>query len=187
MFEDEQAGIPVELDDENVTEEDILMFSTYPGPRVIVLNDAKKTNILGLVLDETDDSFLVGLPAKAVKDKDDGYKITPLFPVPYIRMMKSSILTTMYTFDVIDVMYKEYLDTKGREIYPEVAEYIDGEDVEPEPVAQIAAAIDDLDISLTKDETEGNKVLGMTDDELKKYLTDKYNNGELSSGSRKKQ
>jgi hypothetical protein len=188
MFEDDevQEHVAVNLDDDDVSDEDVLLFSTFTGNRIFVLNNAHMTNIVGLLLEESDDSFLVGLPAKMIEN-DAGYQVQPFAPVPYMRLLKSATMTVMYTFGAIEAMYSDYLRTKGREMYPEVAEYIDGGEAEVQSVQSEAIAPDNVEVSLTVEETAENKVQGMTDEELREYLTNKYKNGELASGSRKKQ
>jgi hypothetical protein len=184
MFE--SNDVEIEMDENDVSEEDILLYSSFPGPRLIVLNNAAMTNVLGLLLEESDDSFLVGIPGIAKQQEDGSMDIQPFVPVPYIRLLKSAIISVMYTFGVLEDAYMQYLDTKGRELYPEVAEYIEEDEAESESGAPEITSYVESNVSLTKDAQEGQQVIGMTDKELQKYLTDKYNNGELSSGSRKK-
>lgn len=181
MIEQEQQ----EIIEEEPTEEDILLYSSYPGPRIFVQNTDPSINIFGLLLEENDDSFLVGLPAR-IKETTEGLVVEPFVPVPYFRLMKSGILHVMYTFGVFDEKYMEYLMTKGREIYPEISEYIEEGDNQTEPAEAAVVKPEDTDVSLSKDYVAGGQLSGMTDDELKKYLTEKYNNGELTGGSRKK-
>lgn len=190
MIDNDEEHINVDLDEANVSEEDVLMFSTYSGPRVFILNDERKTNILGLVLDESDDSFLVGMPGKALQDAEGNYKIEPFVPVPYLRFLKSGILSLMYVPEPVSTIYQTYLEEKGPEIYPDIADHIEdveADDLEEQTPGQAIVAPNEVNVSLTPDEQGGNKVLGMTDEELRKYLTDKYNNGELIGGSNKKQ
>lgn len=185
MVEDDETSGVVGVDD-LVSEEDALLYSTFAGPRIFILNDADKTNLLGLVLDESDDSFLVGLPASAF-ERDSEKQIRPYCPAPYMRLMKSATMSVLYTFGEIEDLYMKYLDTKGRELYPEVADYIEeGEEDNSDPAEASIVGPADIDISLSKDATPEQQVLGMTDEELRQYLLEKFNNGELANGSGKK-
>lgn len=189
MFEEEDDA-ELEFDPNDVSAEDSLMYSHFSGPRIFILNDNDKFNMFGVLLEESDDSFLVGLPAKMTSE-DGEVKVEPFMPVPYSRFMKSAILSVSYTFGIFHELYMNYVETKGAELYPEIADYIE-EDAELETESAESTIItpidaDITDISLSSEVEEGTKVLGMTDDELQKYLTDKYNIGELAIGSRKKQ
>lgn len=180
----------VEPDDTEVVEEepgpeDILMYSAYPGPRLFILNTADGTNLLGLVLDESDDSFLVGLPSRAITS-EAGPKIVAYNAAPYLRLMKTSLISVMYIPDGFLEMFMQYVTDNGRKIYPEVYDYLEAGETDDQPADTAIIASLEPDVGLNK-EAAGEQVQGMSDDELKKYLADKYNNGELSSGSRKKQ
>ena len=194
--DDEITNLEVDLEggeEEVLSEEDILLYSTYSGLRIFVLNNAAMTNILGVLLDETEDSFLVGLPAVVVEGRPVESAIEPFLPVPYTRLMKSAILTLMYTFGVYQERYLEYINAKGKELYPEIDDYIEegqgqGQYLEAVLVEQPeVAGPENLEVSLNKDSEVPEKAVGMSDEELREYLLDKFNVAGLTSGSRKKQ
>ena len=183
MFQEE--GDDLEIDENDVSEEDLLMYSTFAGLRTFVLNDESKTNVFGVLIEEYDDSFLVGLPARIIRDGDD-WVIDPFASVPYFRMMKSAIMGLSYMIQPYEDLYRKYLDTKGSELYPEISEYIEEGAEDSEPAESAVVGPTDTNVSLSKDADQGQQVLGMTDEELRQYLLEKYNNGELSDGSGKK-
>lgn len=178
-----------DVDDIPETEENILLYTLAVGPRVFVLNNSSMTNVLGLALDETEDSFLVGLPA-ILKDTIMGaLSVESFTPTPYFRLLKSSVISVMYIAPPVDKMYEDYVDKKGSEIYPDLGAYMDivnqdepSGSVEPTPIVP-----GDTDVSLTADEEGGNKVQGLADEDLKKYLMEKFATGNLAKGPKKKQ
>lgn len=183
---DDNESYAVE-DDVEMTDENILLYTMMAGPRVFVLNNSEMTNVLGLVLDETDDSFLVGIPG-IIKNTMGGYNVEAFAPTPYMRLIKASVVSIMYLMPPVHQMYMDYVEKKGREIYPEIDEYLDSEEAEETAaVASEPITPETTDVSLTSEETEENKVQGMSDDELKKYLQEKFASGSLASGPKKKQ
>ena len=185
--EDDELGVGVELE-EDLTPEDVLLYSTFAGPRLFVLNNANMTNVLGVLMDESDDSFLVGLPIRLMNDGNDPTKIKaePFAPVPYIRVLKSAIITVSYLYGIFESEYTKYILEKGAALYPEITDYLE-EGEESEEVSVPNVPTQSVDVSLTNDTETPEEVQGMSNEELKKYLTDKYNNGELTGVTRKKQ
>jgi hypothetical protein len=184
-----------EIDEEFLTPENILLYSTIPGPRIFTLTGSHEA-ILGLLLEESDDSFLVGMPARMILPLDDkgqanpdGVKtIIPYVPLPYFRLMKTAIMNVMYMFGEFEDLYMLYVEAKGNELYPELGEYYDPDQtVEIPDVDKTEIKPAEETVGLTQEAEDGNQVQGMSDEQLKEYLTDKYKNGELPGGSRKKQ
>jgi len=167
-------------EDGDPTEEDVLLYSHFAGPRIFVINDSSKTNITGILLDESEDSFLVGLPVKFSRETTGKEKIIiePYIPVPYFRLMKSSVFSVMFSFDPYLALYLDYVKETGVKLYPEALEYLNVELQESNPSGIIEVG---------PDEDEQGVKSGMTDDELREYLFEKYNLGGLSNGSGKKQ
>ena len=52
---------------EPLTEEEDLLYSEVIGPRLFMLNNAAASTLLGIIMEETEDSFLVGFPSKMLK------------------------------------------------------------------------------------------------------------------------
>lgn len=120
---EELEDIEIEpLDD--VSEEDELLYSLSMGPRIFNLNNANGTTMLGVLIEETDDSFLVGLPSRLIQ-AEEGLKVEPYLSVKFARFFKTSIVSVMFLFDKFYDSYIEYLQTRGREIFPELIELME--------------------------------------------------------------
>lgn len=129
MFEDNNNDLPEFEDGELKDDEFDLMYTSNLGIRIFNLNNQAGTSLLGIVLFENDDSFLVGLPSKLLK-KDDKYKVELYMPVQSIRLMKSSVSIVSMPFTPFEEHYLEFLDTEGRDLYPEVVCQVLGDDPE---------------------------------------------------------
>lgn len=181
------------LGEDDLTPEYSLMYGIDQGPRLFVFNNADSTTLLGVMLEETDDSFLVAIPSKLVQVAQPANstgtetKIVPFIPVPYIRIFKSALLTTMYLYGEYAEKYLEYLKDKGEDIYPELLDVMDsireqlGEEEGSEDIDE-----EILELSLNTDSGVEQKAEGMSDEELKDYLKNKYNKGKTDNGNAKK-
>ncbi len=186
-----------ELDESNLLEEDettpeySLMYGTDQGPRIFVFNNAESTTLLGVMLEETDDSFLVAIPSKLIhgpKGKETEHIVVPFIPVPYIRVMKSALMTTMYLYGEYAEKYIAYLKERGEDIYPELQDVMESireqlEDTEEELTEEDEEI---LEMSLNTDSGVTEQAQGMSDEELRIYLKNKYNKGEIGNGTIKK-
>lgn len=105
-------------------EEEDLLYSLSPGPRIFNLNNTNGTTLLGILVEETEDSFLIGLPSRLL-DIDGEMKIEPYMPISYARFMKSNVLSVTFLFGVFLEKYVEYLKTTGAEIAPDLVDRID--------------------------------------------------------------
>jgi hypothetical protein len=156
-------------------EEDCLLFSANPGPRIFVTCNMNVDSIIGLVLDESDDSFLVALPARMAEldQKDSEEKITIMLPfikAPYIRLLKANVGIVSYLFEPFSEPYREYVKEFGIKVFPDAQDFLDnwkdGYDEymteEEEQQAEQQAA-----------EETGVVRLGMSDEELAKYFASK--------------
>lgn len=185
-----------ELDESNILEEEVtpeysLMYGTDAGPRIFVLSNAEATTLLGVMLEETDDSFLVAIPSKLVhgpKGKESDHQVVPFIPVPYLRVFKSSLMTTMFLYGEYEDKYLAYLQEHGEEIYPELQDVMEAI---RETLGEGGEELDEedeeiLELSLNTDSGVKEKAQGMTDDELRTYLKNKYKQGEVTDGTIKK-
>lgn len=68
------------------------------GPRVFVLESAMLQTLMGILISESDDSFLVALPARLV-EVDEQKVAVPFIDAPYVRLQKSSVVMTCYLMD----------------------------------------------------------------------------------------
>lgn len=182
------------------TEEDNLLVTTFPGPRIFTLNNALDTTLLGVLMDESDDSFLVALPSRMVKE--DGTNepyIKPYVQAPYFRLMKNAVSAVMFMFEPFKSVYMDYLASEGAVRYPQVEEFLG----EPDPTAMQMLDVEIIEetdedireaageaarkLSVNTDSGVEHKALGMTDEELEEYLINKYKNGDLYGGPGSKQ
>ena len=165
-----------EIEEDNfIPEEDVLLFSATPGPRIFTLNNANSTTMLGVLLEETDDSFLVALPSRLI-DIEGKLKVESFMAVPYIRLLKSAVLSVLFPFGSFKAMFIPYIINKGMEIYPELEDLI--EDLKEE-----------LESPTQAQHKEQSEVVysGMSNEELEQYLTEKFSRGEITSGNGTKQ
>lgn len=106
--------------------EDNLLETHEPGPRIFYMSNDMHTTLLGFVLSETADSFLVALPSRLVKSEEDGsLKIEPFIDVPFLRVVKSNVIMVMHLFGEFLVPFNEYLEKEGAERYPSITEQIE--------------------------------------------------------------
>lgn len=89
-----------------------LMSSFEPAPKVMILNNATGTNLLGMVEEENEDSFLVFAPCRMIKNDAGQVSVVPFVPVDYVRLMKSQVLMVMPMEDPFLDPFLNYLDEK---------------------------------------------------------------------------
>lgn len=171
---DENSEEKVEQN-QDITEEDILFYSIIPGPRIFTLNNAASTTMLAVLIEEKDDSFLVGLPSRLIEGEGN-FKVEPFVPVPFMRLMKNSVLSVINLFGAFEEYYIPYLLEQGKELYPEIEDII--EDIREEYT--------DLE-DITNSSSDGTHKTGMSDEALKEYLTEKFMEGGIAYGSGTKQ
>lgn len=158
-----------QIDEDLVSEEDTLLFSTFPGPRLFILNNSSQTNLLGVLLEENDDSFLVGLLSRLL-EVDEGTRIEPFIKVPYLRLMKNSVMTVLFLFGIFKEKYIPYLIEEGEALYPELTDLI--EDLREQNPPEIPES-----------PKQDSQTEGMNDEQLKEYLTEKAYRGEIIYGT----
>lgn len=152
----------LEVEGEQVTtDEDDLLFSEVLGTRVFSLNNTNGTTLVGVVVSETDDSFMVGLPARLLKTTEgdnERFRIEPFSPEPYIRLIKYNVTFVTFAFGIFKTAYDTYLDTVGRDDFPELIEDLldSGYDLESSGVRYIEEKVvkDDDDFTPPKEQEE---------------------------------
>jgi hypothetical protein len=110
----------LEIFPEIETEVEDLIDHDHAGDlRLRIFNTLSGSSIIGVVVKEIEDSFLVALPSKlmAVQDKR---AIEPYMPIRFCRMHKATILTTIPCFGEFEVFYIQYLLDVGKQQYPEL-------------------------------------------------------------------
>ena len=114
LTDDDEGSIAEDLENE-------LMEGYEIGPRIFLLKDPGRTQILGLSLGESDDSILVGIPAVFSMD-ESSKQITLGFFISaysYIRLFKSDIGMMMYMTPEVKALYHEFLVKEALEKFPE--------------------------------------------------------------------
>ncbi len=140
------------------------------GPRVFFMDKSSMQTIVGVLVLETDDSFLVAMPARLVEDGAGVKEIQPFLTVPYFRLQKSSVTFTSYLFEPFGNAYREYLESVDPVVFPELEYFLNN----------WKDGYIDLGLSETlKSKSKSKHALeprevgvksGMTDDELRVYL-----------------
>jgi hypothetical protein len=80
-----------------------------------IINLLSGSSILGIILREQDDSFLVGLPSKLMA-YDDLRVVEPYMPVPVIRIFKPTILSLIPVYGEFEIYYIRYILKEGKEV-----------------------------------------------------------------------
>lgn len=112
-----------EQDDLEVTEYEELLYSPYSDLRIFTLNN--NSPILGILLQENEDSFLVGLPTRFSKDKESGSMfLEGVIPFPYFRIFKSSLFNIAPLYGVFSTTYTKYLQEVGLVNHPEFIDFL---------------------------------------------------------------
>lgn len=108
---------------EPLTEEEDLLYSEVIGPRLFMLNNAAASTLLGIIMEETEDSFLVGFPSKMLKvDETEEYRVDAYVPGPFFRLMKHCVISVMFMVEPFLTPFNEYLESEGPDLYPELLE-----------------------------------------------------------------
>jgi hypothetical protein len=107
-----------------ITDSDDLLYSRFYGVRQFRFL-GREIPLVGVVLEETDDSFLVGMPVMIAGG--DGYMQAA--PVdsgrnPFIRLMKSAVGFVALPTEPQDDLYIEYLIENSPSVFPDLLEMI---------------------------------------------------------------
>lgn len=121
--EDDLEGIEIDTFCPLTDEEDNILYTTYEGPRAVVLNNSSFTLILCTIMQESDDSFLVRMPAKMITE-DNSIKATSFVLNPSVRLLKSSILMVTDVREPFLTPYMDYLKTEGIKYFPDLEQEI---------------------------------------------------------------
>ena len=117
--------------DEYEASEDLLYSITY-GVRKFHLAGSWGNTILGVILEETEDSFLIAMPAMLAKE-DNSYYILPIEEVceeAYVRFLKTEFRAMSFAESELENMYTEYLRLNADDIFPELLDMINAGDDE---------------------------------------------------------
>lgn len=137
--------------------EEELLFTPYPGIRIFSLNNNQQTTLLGILVEETDDSFLVGLPSRMVKDeKTEDLSVVPYLPATFYRLLKTSVEGVLFMEDPFLSEYHKYVVGMNRPEFEEILPIL-FENFEEEPRTVEA---DDLEEKLQQVSLEGGFIIG---------------------------
>ena len=129
---------------------DDLLYSTTYGVRKFHLAGAWGDVLLGVMLEETVDSFLIAMPVRLYQDADSYFikTIEDISEDAYVRFMKSEFRAISFAEGIHEKMYIEYLRCTSGTIFPELLEMI-GEDTlgdESEPMFVNATGMSEADL-----------------------------------------
>lgn len=91
------------------------MIKTAIQDKYVILNNVAGSSLLGVVLEELPDSFIIGLPAKLVK-KNDALSVIPYLPCETLRVFKFTLLHLLPLADEFELPYLDYVLERGGEI-----------------------------------------------------------------------
>ena len=170
--------------DEFTDSEDLLNSLTY-GIRKFYFSGTWDDIILGVILEETIDSFLIGMPAK-LSTKGNTHTLEEMTEVPYMRFLKSEFRAVSFIAGIQEKMYREYLEIKSPELFPDLLEMIGEVEIDEEGDAVRVSdepTYDEIGELIPKEEVtiqtpEGIIVRGnITDTELKNTVEDALKEG----------
>jgi len=98
------------------TWQDLLDSNSAMDLKMRIFNTVAGSSIIGIVQEETEDSFLVVLPAKLMlygEEPNQQKVIEPHVPLPFTRMMKSTIMIVMPIFGEYEFYYTQYVRDIG--------------------------------------------------------------------------
>jgi hypothetical protein len=113
-----------EVDDDFTDSDDLLHSRTY-GPRQYYDSVDEENSVVGVMLEETNDSFLVAMPAR-IKSKD-GHMVLTVEDSgnrPYIRLMKSAVRIVAFPAEPQRKIYVDYLIKYSPGVFPDLLEII---------------------------------------------------------------
>ena len=113
-----------EVQDEDITEYHELLYTPYSDIRVFN-RTSDGQSVVGILLQEISDSFLVGLPARLLKHSEsDTITAEAFIPFPYARLMKSNISEITPVFGIFEFPYLAYLKEVALVEYPEYEDFL---------------------------------------------------------------
>lgn len=113
-----------EVDDDFTHSDDLLHSLTY-GPRQYYDSVDEENSVVGVMLEETNDSFLVAMPAR-IKSKD-GHMVLTVEDSgnrQYIRLMKSAVRIVAFPAEPQRKIYVDYLIKYSPVVFPDLLEMI---------------------------------------------------------------
>jgi hypothetical protein len=106
-------------EEELVSSDDELLFTAKSGPRVICLRNPQRTQLLTIVKEETEDSFLLLFPSMFVTDSEGAVDMA--FYVkwsPIVRILKSDVGVVTPLVNPLLQVYEAFLSKVLPSAYP---------------------------------------------------------------------
>lgn len=125
-----------DIDDDSDLEEDFDQFNAltesesdlldtiYEGPRIIVMNSDEDPTLVGVVMDENQDSFLVRLLSRMVSVDGGDPEIKPYILSHSSRIFKTSVKMLLPLTEPFYGPYIKYLETEGVKHFPNLLDDI---------------------------------------------------------------
>jgi hypothetical protein len=111
-------------DDDDYIESDDLLYSYTYGVRLLHTGSKKDEIIIGIMLEETDDSFLLGMAA-SISRKEDLITIEQVAQgIAYLRFIKTSFRAVSFPPPDFEEAYLHFLKSESADIFPELLEII---------------------------------------------------------------
>lgn len=123
MNEEQDLDIDNDINEDDVTDSEDLLFSTFYGIRIFHFSGSWDNIMLGVVLEEIDDSFLVALPASVAKD-NNSLVLTGFSHVPYMRFMKSEFRALSQPTKNMEEAYVSFLEKEAKSVFPDLLSLI---------------------------------------------------------------
>ena len=138
-----------QFDNEDFTDSDDLLYSLTYGIRKFIFSSGWEDALIGVILEENKDSFLVAMPVKHIMVEGETFaKAIPTGQDPFIRLLKASVRAVSSVEQQPERLYVEYLIQKAPEQFPELLEmigmdenYVHGEEVPEEEIKNIVEEI----------------------------------------------
>jgi hypothetical protein len=129
-------------DGEEYSCSDDLLLSYMYGPRQFFIAGNLANPVVGVVLEETQDSFLVAMPVQIVTENC----VTTVTAVgsagdPFVRLMKSAVTFINFPCGPNEQIYEEYILENAPNVFPELPQLIGLEDI-PEQLIDEEDSID---------------------------------------------
>jgi hypothetical protein len=113
-----------EIDEEFTDPDDLLQSLTY-GARKFCFQGSEDLGV-GVILEETVDSFLVAMPARIISEKGRMTLISfDLDNMPYIRLMKAAVRSVAFPTALQRERYVEYLKVSSPSVFPDLLDMIE--------------------------------------------------------------
>lgn len=157
-------------DDDDFTKSEDLMESLTYGIRKLYFSGSWIEAAIGVMLDESPDSFLVGLPA-IVSIEDTKSILSAMNDMPYMRFMKADIRAVSFVEGIHRDMYLEYLAINSPKVFPEIMEIIGEEPTSSSREASNKQMYEDMSDLSIQDELDRQDALEENQENVRSALS----------------